>query len=98
MELVAKLVVVGLVAAALWWACQPRFVFLVRIKYGEQHVARGKVTRAFLQQVAEVCGAAGVKRGWVGGVQRGKHTTLLFSRSIPAPCRQQLRNRWALDG
>lgn len=98
MEWIGKLVFLVLVAAALWWAMQPRYAFLICIAGGVPRVTRGKVTSAFLQQVGEVCAEEGLSRGWVGGVPRGRQMALVFSRSIPPPCRQRLRNLWALQG
>jgi hypothetical protein len=98
MELLGKLVFIGLAVGVLWFICQPRFVFVVRIESGKPRLSRGKVTAGFLHQVSEMCDSAGVARGWVGGVLRGKRIALLFSRSIPPPCRQQLRNQWLLHG
>jgi hypothetical protein len=98
MDLFTNLLVLGFIAAALWWACQPRYVFLVRLVGGEPRVARGKVTAAFLQMVREVCAPAGVRHGWVGGVTRGRRIALHFSRSIPRSCQQRLRNQHVLNG
>jgi Protein of unknown function (DUF3634) len=98
LELVGKIVFVALVAGALWLALQPRYVFVVRIDNGRVRVARGKATAAFLQRVGEVCGQAGVTRGWVGGVRREKRIALLFSRNFPPAAQQQLRNYWAMHG
>jgi Protein of unknown function (DUF3634) len=98
MELLAKLVFIGLAVGVLWLVCQPRYVFVVRIESGKPRVSRGKVTAGFLHQVGEICGSAGVACGWMGGVLRGKRIALLFSRSIPPSCRQRLRNQWLLHG
>jgi hypothetical protein len=98
MDLVVKLVILGLVAAAFWWACQPQYQFVIRIEKGEARVVRGKVTAAFLERAKEVCSAHHVHRGWIGGVQRGKRIALHFARSIPHFCQQQLRNQWVLHG
>lgn len=98
MELIPKLVVIALVIGALWVALQPRYVFLVRLKDGVPRVSKGKVTPAFLQQLGQACAELGVSRGWVGGVQRGRRVALAFSRSIPPPCQQRLRNLWVVQG
>ena len=98
MELLTKIAVLGLILGLLCWAFQPRYVFLVRIEDGKPHVLRGKVTPVFLGRVAEVCGQAGVRRGWVGGVPRGKGVVLSFSRTFPPGLQQQLRNQWGLHG
>lgn len=92
MELLTKLVFIALVVAALWWAIQPRYVFVIRLEGGVPRVAKGQVPAAFLQQLGQACAELGVSRGWVAGAQRGRRLTLAFSRSVPPPCRQRLRN------
>jgi hypothetical protein len=88
--------VVLLLLGGVWLVCQPRYVFVVSIKGGLPRVTQGKVTGAFLHQVREVCQRNGVEQGWLGGVQRGQRTALVFSRHFPPGCRQQLRNGWLL--
>jgi Protein of unknown function (DUF3634) len=97
-DILFKLLVLALVVAALWWAFQPRYAFVIRIEGGVPRVARGKVTAAFLQNVGQACAELGVSRGWVGGVLRGRQVMLAFSRNIPQPCQQRLRNIWGLSG
>jgi hypothetical protein len=96
LESVPNLIVFAIVAGALWWALQPRYAFVVHLDGGVPRVTKGRVTAAFLKEVGLACGEAGVARGWVGGVQRGRRLALRFSRSIPPQCRQRLRNVWAL--
>jgi hypothetical protein len=91
-----KLVLFALVAGLLWLALQPRYVFVVRIETGGPRVTKGKVTAAFLDEIAQTCIELGVYSGWVAGVRRGRHIRLAFSRHIPPACRQRLRNLWAL--
>jgi hypothetical protein len=100
MDLFVKIVVSVLVLVALWFAFQPRFLFLVRIRDGVLYVSKGKVIAAFLESIREVCTEHGIRRGWVGGIAlgRGKKVRLVFSRSIPEGCRQRLRNLWLLQG
>ncbi len=93
-----KLAVVVLVALALWAALRPRYAFEVRIENGVPRVTRGKVTAAYLQEVAQACSEARVAHGWVGGQQRGRQVTVACSRNIPPAVRQRLRNLWALHG
>jgi hypothetical protein len=97
-DLAVRIVVLVLVVAGFWLAFQPRYAFVVHIKQGELRVAKGKVTAAFLRLVGEVCGEFGVSRGWVGGVRRGRRLRLAFSRHVPEPCRQRLRNLWVQEG
>jgi hypothetical protein len=39
-----------------------------------------------------------VSHGLVRGVVKGRRITLAFTRGMPPPCQQQLRNLWALSG
>jgi hypothetical protein len=97
-ELFYKIAVGVLVAAALYYAFQPRYHFMIRVHQGTAHLARGKVTADFVAETAKVCAEFHINRAWVGGVLRGKRMALAFSRSIPPPCRQRLRNLWLLHG
>ena len=89
--------VLGLVAAALWYAARPRNVFTLRIKNGNV-AADGTVTRSFIHEVEEVCRRASVARGEIRGQMRGRAIVLAFSGPIPGDCRQQLRNLWHMHG
>lgn len=94
MDLLFKIAVLGVIVAAGWSMVQPRYRFVIQIKDGSPRVSKGKVAQPFLTEVGEVCTQNGVRRGWVGGVQQGSLVALRFSRSVPPPCRQQLRNAW----
>ena len=96
MELVFKITLVGLVAAAFLLALQRRYLFVVRVKDGRARIASGKLTSAFLEEIDQVCRDAGVTRGWIGGIRRGRRVVLAFSYNIPSPCQQRLRNLWML--
>jgi hypothetical protein len=87
---------VALIAAAVLVALWHQHAFIVRLKRSGPRVIKGKVTAAFLQEVLEICDSAGVRRGWLAGLRRGKRIVLVFSWHIPAPVRQRLRNLWAL--
>jgi hypothetical protein len=92
-------VVVGLViGCVLFTIVRPRPVFVVRIRDGVPRAARGQVTRGFLQDVAETCARHGVENGVVRGLVAGRRINLGFSRGIPGPCRQQIRNLWGVSG
>jgi hypothetical protein len=97
-DLLVKLVIVALLVGALLWLLRTRYTFVVRIEDGSPRLAQGRVTPAFLAEVGEVCSRAAVTRGWVGGIPMRKQVRLVFSRSIPEACRQQLRNAWMLHG
>ena len=45
---------------------------LVRVEEGVPHVVRGKITAVFQQRIRETCGRNGIRKGWIGGVRRGK--------------------------
>jgi hypothetical protein len=95
-ELAGKLVLVALAVATVWWIIQPRYIFIVRIAQGVPRATKGKVTAAFLHQIDQACSEYKVSRGWVGGVPRGRQIALAFSRGMPPPCRQRIRNLWAM--
>ena len=101
MELLEKglaLLVGGLIIWGLWRAVQPRPVFVVRIVHGEPRPIFGRVTQAFLQRLREVAANHGVTTGRVTGLVSRGRIRLQFSRQIPEPGRQQLRNWWAVSG
>jgi Protein of unknown function (DUF3634) len=87
-----------LVVWGLWSAIRPNAIFVVRIDDGVPRVVRGQVTRAFAQEVGEVCRRHEIRRGEVRGRAEGHRIVLDFSRNIPNSCRQQLRNLWNLSG
>jgi Protein of unknown function (DUF3634) len=96
MDMLFRLVVVALVLAAVWYALQPRCLFVVCIEEGTARLDRGKVAAHFVQEIGQVCREAGVQEGQVWGVPQGRRISLRFSRSIPSGCRQRLRNLWNL--
>lgn len=96
-EMLVKIVVVSAFIGLIYYALQPRYLFLVKINDGALQVTRGKLPANFLAEMDEAVTRNGVRHGWVGGISRGNKIGLAFSRSIPAPCRQQLRNLWAMQ-
>jgi Protein of unknown function (DUF3634) len=98
MVLLLQLGLAAFVAWALWTAVRPRCAFVVRIKEGVPRVARGTVTRSFLQEIAETSGRHLVDEGVIRGVVKGRRIVLTFSAGMPPPCQQQLRNLWELSG
>jgi len=93
-----NLLIAAVVFGFIYWAIQPRYVFVIRIEDSVARAAKGKVAPAFVSEVSDACSQAGVRRGWVGGVvASGKRVKLAFSWSIPIGCRQQLRNLWAMQ-
>jgi hypothetical protein len=98
---VAQILTLGLAAVAIWalWsASRPRPAFVIRIAGGTPQVARGRVPREFLQDVAQTCGRHGVSDAVVRGLVQNERIALAFSGRIPQACRQQLRNLWGLSG
>jgi hypothetical protein len=96
--LLVQLGLAALVGFALWIALRPRAAFVVRIKQGVPRVARGTVTRSFLQEIADTCSRHGVSHGVIRGVVKGRRITLAFQSGMPPACQQQLRNLWAISG
>jgi hypothetical protein len=97
-EWLIKALVIGLVVWVAWSVLQPRYVFDIRIEGGQPSVRQGKVTPAFLDQVAVECQESAVVRGWIAGVRRGRRVALLFSRDFPPGPQQRLRNEWTVAG
>jgi hypothetical protein len=96
LEFAQILFAVAVVAAAVLVGLWHRYCFIVRLKAGSPRIVKGVLTAAFLDEVAGVCREAGIRRGWLGGVRRGKRLVLSFSWHFPAPIRQRLRNIWAI--
>jgi hypothetical protein len=93
-----KVLVLAFFAWMMWSILQARYIFEIRVEAGRPTLRKGKVTPAFLSQVAAVCQEAGVVRGWIGGVPQGRRVALRFSRHFPAGSRQRLRNHWVVMG
>jgi hypothetical protein len=92
------IVLVGLVLRGLWRAGRPQPYFTVRVVNGEPKAVQGTVTPALLRLVAEVVAFNQVKSGRIWGVESSGWIRLKFSKSIPEPARQQLRNGWGAMG
>jgi hypothetical protein len=93
-QLVVLAVALTVMLAIIRAAVAAQYTFMVVIRRGELHVTKGHVPAEFLDHVREVCGEHAITSGWIGGVQRGKNTALKFSRQIPRPIQQRLRNYW----
>jgi hypothetical protein len=96
MEIVAKLLTVGLILFVVWLVLQPRYLFTIEIADGKVRKTRGKVPAGFLEDVVSICGENKVRSGSIRALARGKRTSLSFSRQIPGPLGQKLRNAWNL--
>jgi hypothetical protein len=93
-KLVVLVVALTVMFAIIRVAAASQYSFMVVIRRGEVHVTKGSVPPEFLDHVREVCCEHTITSGWIGGVQRGKNTALNFSRQIPRPIQQRLRNYW----
>jgi hypothetical protein len=93
-----ELALVALVVWGLWIACRPRASFVVQIRQGVPRVARGRVSRGFVDEIGEVCRRHDVRQGEVRGMADGGRIALIFSGDLSESCRQQLRNIWNLSG
>ena len=84
-------------AVVIWWqvTARPR-VFVIRIRNRVPFLTRGKVSQAFVTELAEVLQSHGVRRGAIYGVRRRGTVLLAFSRGIPPAVRQGLRNVWSM--
>jgi hypothetical protein len=89
-----SIVIVAILVAVAWFVLAPDFAFRIRISKGSLRLAKGTVPRDFLDQASAICRQWNIKRGWIGGVRRERRVTLVFSRSVPPGCRQQIRNLW----
>jgi hypothetical protein len=92
------IVLVAAIALAVWRFAKPPATFVVRIRAGQPKATYGKVTEAFLSEVAELCRDQRIAAGEIRGVPRRGQLGLWFSREIPNGSRQRLRNWWAMSG
>ena len=84
----------ALICWLVWQWFRPRYVFVVQIDRTRAWIAKGHITAAFVQEFESTCREAGIDRGWVAGVKRGRQTRLVFSKHIPTTTQQRLRNVW----
>src|SRR2546423_15231368 len=93
---IIELVLIFLVVVAVLLACRPRPVFVIRIRDGTARAARGPVPQAFVGQVQDICREHHIAAATMRGFLVRKRIVLAFSRHIPPPCQQKLRNIWNL--
>jgi hypothetical protein len=91
-------IVVGVAVLALGAAQARGRVFTIRVRNGFPVVARGKVSQAFVAELAGTPREKGIRSGSIFGVRKRGSLSLEFSRSIPRDARQSLRNVWAMHG
>jgi len=89
-----ELVAVILILVAVLLACRPRPVFVIRIRDGTARASRGPVPPAFVGQVDDICREQHISNGTIRGFLVRKRIILAFSRQIPPPCQQRIRNIW----
>ncbi|MGO9467458.1 MAG: DUF3634 family protein [Isosphaeraceae bacterium] len=97
MQVYVTILLGTVVGWVIWSICRPQCTFVVRVRNGVPGLARGNVSQAFLQEIAEVCARHGVREGVVRGVKKADRIALSFSDDVPAACQQQLRNLWNLS-
>lgn len=98
MATLVEVIVVALIAFAIWRLCRPQPAFVVRVENGAPRATKGTVTRAFLEEVRSICEAFEIRSGRVRGVVRDGRIRLEFSSAFPPPSQQRLRNWWAMEG
>ena len=98
MDLLPEFVALAFLLLLVWALARPRSAFVVEVVDGVPEVVRGKATPAFVGRIREICGEYGWQNGTVRGLVRGRRISLAFSRDIPVPGQQQLRNWWAVSG
>lgn len=98
-ELVTRVVLIGIAGWVVWGMTSRRTVFVVRLSAGKATAARGRITAAFLTEVAQISRTANIPRGCIWGVVHSEgRIALRFSRAFPPDIQQQLRNWWACHG
>jgi len=93
-QVLAWLVLAGIAGVVIWAVWRGRADFVIRICDGQPRTAQGKVAGAFLRDLEEICRRQGIVQGSIRGVRTGRTVSLEFSRTIPEPSRQQIRNVW----
>lgn len=91
-------VLLAVAAAATWFALGPSPLFVIAIENGTPRAIRGTVSPGVLGALAEICADCGVRTGTVRGVPEGDRIRLEFSRNLPRPFQQQVRNWWVNSG
>lgn len=71
-------------------------VFEIRIKNGKADLTRGKATKAFVNECAEICQQENLDAIAVYGVKSEYGIRLEFSSNTPDSSRQKFRNIWEI--
>ncbi len=96
MDLILKILIVAAIVFFCWLVLQPRYLFVIDIRDGQVKRSRGVVPPGFMEDVERICRDSHLVSGSIRAVARGKRTSLSFSRHIPSPVCQKLRNAWCL--
>jgi hypothetical protein len=98
-EILARLVLIGIVGLVAWNLTVGRTMFVVRLAKGVATRKRGAVTGQFLSEVEKLAHEHALTSGYIWGVLRSDgRIALRFSRSFPPGSQQQLRNWWNCNG
>jgi hypothetical protein len=92
------LVLVVVVVAGIWLFAKLPVIFVIRIHQGFPVASRGKVTEAFLVEIAQLCRELEIVSGEIRGIVQGNRIALRFSKELPGSFCQRLRNWWAISG
>lgn len=100
MEILLKVGVAVIVIGLVFWAThrtiRSRRYFTIKLINGEPRVVQGKATAPVLALVRDVTSHNGIQSGTISAVEAPVGVRLEFSRSIPEPTRQQMRNGWGI--
>ena len=98
MEYLAIVAVLVLLAVVFSWRVTAHGrLFTIRVRNRVPFLVRGKVSQAFVVELAEVLQQHEIRRGTIYGVRR-RGTVALGFRGIPPAAQQALRNVWAMHG
>ena len=73
---------------------RPRPAFVIRVRDGKVSVARGKLSRKFLEDCQHLISECNIQYANIRGFSKANRVSLKFSRHIPASCHQRFRNIW----
>ncbi len=93
---VGAVVILGLIGWSAYQASRPRRYFTIKLSSGEPRVVQGKATGPVLAMIRDVASHNALKTGTISAVEAPLGVRLEFSRSIPEPARQQMRNGWGI--
>jgi hypothetical protein len=79
-----------------WQLTAASRAWVIRLRNGVPVLVKGRIAPSVVADLGEVLQRHGVRRGALYGVKRRGTIALGFSRTIPAGCRQALRNVWSM--